>query len=140
MAFTLKETDMFKRYLGKALMGLGLLRGLGSGLPIGSTKQFNYEERIQMRDYNLNNTNTTSNKKRPDGYCNLLVETTNKGNVKKTQIGEYGIALDKNRKLDALIIKLAEENPDALQKLILSVRVTVMDESNNTDEMELVLA
>ena len=131
---------MFKRYLDKALMGLGLLRGLGSGLPIGSTKQsFNYEERITMADYNLDTANTTSNKKRPDGYCNLLVETTNKGNVKKTQIGEYGIALDKNRKLDALIIKLAEENPDALQKLILSVRVTVMDESNSTDEMELVL-
>ena len=131
---------MFKRYLDKALMGLGLLRGLGSGLPIGSTKQsFNYEERITMADYNLDTANTTSNKKRPDGYCNLLVETTNKGNVKKTQIGEYGIALDKNRKLDALIIKLAEENPDALQKLILSVRLTVMDESNSTDEMELVL-
>ena len=133
---------MFKRYLDKALMGLGLLRGLGSGLPtIGSSNQsFNYEERITMADYNLDTANTNSNKKRPDGYCNLLVETSNKGTVKKTQVGEYGIALDKNRKLDALILKLAEENPDALQKLILSVRVTVMDESNNTDEMELVLA
>ena len=92
-----------------------------------------------MADYNLDSNNTNSNKKRPDGYCNLLVETTSKGNVKKTQVGEYGIALDKNRKLDALILKLAEENPDALQKLILSVRVTVMDESNSSDEMELVL-
>ena len=131
-----------KTVLNNALISVSSLGSFGSGLPtIGSAKQsFNYEERITMADYNLDTANTTSNKKRPDGYCNLLVETTNKGNVKKTQIGEYGIALDKNRKLDALILKLAEENPDALQKLILSVRVTVMDESNNTDEMELVLA
>ena len=84
---------MFKRYLDKALMSLGLLRGLGSGLPIGSSNQsFNYEERITMADYNLDSNNTNSNKKRPDGYCNLLVETTSKGNVKKTQIGLFYIA------------------------------------------------
>ena len=130
-----------KTVLNNALISVSSLGSFGSGLPIGSTKQsFNYEERITMADYNLDSNNTNSNKKRPDGYANLLVETTNKGNVKKTQIGEYGIALDKNRKLDALILKLAEENPDALQKLILSVRVTVMDESNSSDEMELVLA
>lgn len=93
-----------------------------------------------MADYNLDSNNTNSNKKRPDGYCNLLVETSNKGKTKNSQVGEYGIALDRSRKLDALIIKMAEEDPDALAKLILSVRVTVMDESNNTDEMELVLA
>lgn len=93
-----------------------------------------------MADYNLDSKANGTGKKRPDAYCNLLVETSNKGSVKKQQIGEYGIALDRNRKLDALIIKLAEENPEALAKLILSVRVTVMDESNSSDEMELVLA
>lgn len=92
-----------------------------------------------MADYNLDS-KATGSKKKPDGYANLLVETSNKGNVKKTQIGEYGIALDRSRKLDALIIKMAEENPESLDKLILSIRVTVMDESNSSDEMELVLA
>lgn len=92
-----------------------------------------------MSGYNLDS-KATGSKKKPDGYANLLVETSNKGNVKKTQIGEYGIALDRSRKLDALIIKMAEENPESLDKLILSIRVTVMDESNSNDEMELVLA
>lgn len=92
-----------------------------------------------MADYNLDS-KATGSKKKPDGYANLLVETSNKGNVKKTQIGEYGIALDRSRKLDALIIKMAEENPESLDKLILSIRVTVMDESNSNDELELVLA
>ena len=92
-----------------------------------------------MADYNLDS-KATGSKKKPDGYANLLVETSNKGNVKKSQIGEYGIALDRSRKLDALIIKMAEENPESLAKLILSIRVTVMDESNSSDEMELVLA
>lgn len=92
-----------------------------------------------MKDYNLDS-KATNTRKKPDGYCNLLVETSNKGNVKKTQIGEYGIALDRSRKLDNLIIQMAESNPEALAKLILSVRVTVMDESNSSDEMELVLA
>lgn len=93
-----------------------------------------------MADYNLDSEENGSNKKRPDGYANLLVETSNKGNVKKSQIGGYGIALDRSRKLDNLIIQMAESNPEALDKLILSVRVTVMDESNSNDEMELVLA
>lgn len=92
-----------------------------------------------MADYNLDS-KATGSKKKPDGYANLLVETSNKGNIKKSQIGEYGIALDRSRKLDALIIKMAEENPESLAKLILSIRVTVMDESNSSDEMELVLA
>ena len=92
-----------------------------------------------MADYNLD-TPAKSNRKKPDGYCNLLVETSNKGTVKNVQIGEYGIALDRSRKLDALIIKMAEENPESLAKLILSVRVTVLDESNSSDELELVLA
>lgn len=92
-----------------------------------------------MADYNLDS-KETGTKKKPDGYANLLVETSNKGNVKQVQVGEYGIALDRNRKLDALIIKMAEENPDSLAKLILSIRVTVMDESNSNDELELVLA
>lgn len=92
-----------------------------------------------MADYNLDS-KATGSKKKPDGYANLLVETSNKGNVKKSQIGEYGIALDRSRKLDALIIKMAEENPESLAKLILSIRVTVMDESNSNDEMELVLS
>ena len=92
-----------------------------------------------MADYNLDS-KATGSKKKPDGYANLLVETSNKGNVKKSQIGEYGIALDRSRKLDALIIKMAEENPESLAKLILSIRVTVLDETNSSDEMELVLA
>ena len=91
-----------------------------------------------MADYNLD-TPAKSNRKKPDAYANLLVETSNKGTVKKLQVGEYGIALDRSRKLDALIIKMAEENPESLAKLILSIRVTVLDESNNSDEMELVI-
>ena len=93
-----------------------------------------------MPDYNLDTPAKTANRKKPDGYCNLLVETTNKGNIKNVQVGEYGIALDRSRKLDALIIKIAEENPESLAKLILSVRVTVLDESNNSDELELNLS
>ena len=92
-----------------------------------------------MADYNLDS-KATNTRKKPDGYCNLLVETSNKGTIKKVQIGEYGIALDKNRKLDALILKMAQENPESLAKLILSVRVTVMDETNSSDELELVLS
>ena len=92
-----------------------------------------------MADYNLDS-KANSTRKKPDGYCNLLVETSTNGKVKKTQIGEYGIALDKNRKLDALILKMAQESPESLAKLILSVRVTVMDETNSSDELELVLS
>ena len=92
-----------------------------------------------MADYNLDS-KATNTRKRPDGYANLLVETSNKGNVKQVQVGEYGIALDRSRKLDALIIKMAEESPESLAKLILSIRVTVLDETNSSDEMELVLA
>lgn len=92
-----------------------------------------------MADYNLDS-KATNTRKKPDGYCNLLVETTNKGSIKQVQVGEYGIALDRSRKLDALIIKMAEESPESLAKLILSVRVTVLDESNSSDEMELNLS
>ena len=92
-----------------------------------------------MADYNLD-TPAKSNRKKPDGYCNLLVETTNKGSIKQVQVGEYGIALDRSRKLDNLIIQMAESNPESLAKLILSIRVTILDETNSSDEMELVLA
>ena len=93
-----------------------------------------------MQDYNLDNNNSGSSNKRPDAYCNLLVTTSSNGSEKLTQVGKYGIALDKSRKLDSLIIKMAQENPDALAKLILSIRVTLIDETSASDEMELVLA
>ena len=93
-----------------------------------------------MADYNLDTPAKTTNRKRPDGYANLLVETSNKGTIKQVQVGEYGIALDRSRKLDNLIIQMAESNPESLAKLILSIRVTILDETNSSDEMELVLA
>ena len=93
-----------------------------------------------MADYNLDTPAKTTNRKRPDGYANLLVETTNKGSIKQVQVGEYGIALDRSRKLDALIIKMAEESPESLAKLILSIRVTILDETNSNDDMELNLS
>lgn len=93
-----------------------------------------------MADYNLDTPAKTTNRKKPDGYANLLVETTNKGSIKQVQVGEYGIALDRSRKLDNLIIQMAESNPESLAKLILSIRVTILDETNSNDEMELNLS
>lgn len=90
-----------------------------------------------MANYEIDSANSTS--KKPDAYANMYITVANGGSTKDMQLGKYGIALDKSRKLDALIIKLAQENPESLAKLILSMRVTVMDESNNNDELELVL-
>ena len=92
-----------------------------------------------MADYNLDSKAKT-NRKKPDGYANLLVETSNKGTIKQVQVGEYGIALDRSRKLDNLIIQMAESNPESLAKLILSIRVTILDETNSNDDMELNLS
>lgn len=107
-------------------------RTLGGGTPVNKLIDDNW--RITMANYELDSNNT--NTKKPDAYANVYVEVSGD---KQMQLGRYGIALDASRKLDALIIKLATENPDALAKLILSVRVTVMDESNNNDDLELVL-
>tara|TARA_R110002124_G_scaffold245687_1_gene410849 strand:- start:34 stop:195 length:162 start_codon:yes stop_codon:yes gene_type:complete len=52
------------------------------------------------------------------------------------QLGKSGVELDHTRKLDSLIIKMAESNPEALATLILSIRVTLMDEIKSNDLLE----
>ena len=60
-----------------------------------------------------------------DGWANIMLTV----NGKIMQLGKYGTALDKSRPLDALLLELAESNPDAIDTLNVSIRVVVTDKS-----------
>lgn len=74
--------------------------------------------------------------KKPDGYANIYITVENGGATKDLQLGRLGVELDRTRKLDSLIIKLAESNPEALKKIMLSIRVTLMDETESNSYLE----
>lgn len=74
--------------------------------------------------------------KKPDGYANIYITVANGGATKDLQLGRLGVELDRTRKLDSLIIKMAESNPEALKKLMLSTRVTLMDETESNSYLE----
>ena len=75
--------------------------------------------------------------KKPDGYANIYITVANGEATKDMQLGKFGVELDRTRKLDSLIIKMAESNPEALAKLMLSIRVTLLNETKSNDCLEL---
>lgn len=68
-----------------------------------------------------------------DGWANIMLSV----NGKPIQLGKNGTALDKSRPLDALILELAETNPDAIADLDVSLRVVVTDQSVAKEPMTL---
>ena len=68
-----------------------------------------------------------------DGWCNIMLMV----NGKLMQLCKNGAALDKNRPLDALILELAQSNPDAIANLDVSLRVVVTDQSVTKEPMTL---
>ena len=69
-----------------------------------------------------------------DSY--IYITTTSGGVNKDIQLGKSGVELDHTRKLDSLIIKMVESNPESFDTLILSIRVTLMDEIKSNDYLE----
>ncbi|MBE0442265.1 hypothetical protein ACT3R9_09295 [Psychrobacter sp. AOP42-A1-21] len=86
-----------------------------------------------MRKSNMANYDIQDNSlpKKPDGYANIYITTTSGGITKDKQLGKFGVELDRTRKLDSLIIKMAESNPEALDTLILSIRVALINENKS---------
>lgn len=83
---------------------------------------------------NLDSTNTNSTNGKPaDGWANIMLMV----NGKQIQLGKNGTALDKERPLDALILQLAEENPDAIADIDVSLRVVVTDQSQEKEPLSL---
>lgn len=77
-----------------------------------------------MADLDATSANTGNSKRKPaDAWGNVFVSI--KG--KPTKLGDIGIPLNRDRKVDALIIKLAEENPDRITTLKLSMQVSIVD-------------
>ena len=88
-----------------------------------------------MLDLNqVNNQATTTNtRKKADAWFNPYIGL--KGDKKK-QVGEYGIPLYRDEPLGKLLIELAENNPEAIEKLKLFARIHVVD-TEATTEIEL---
>lgn len=86
-----------------------------------------------MADLDATTINGTNGKRKPaDGWGNVMVSI--KG--KPTKLGDIGIPLNRDRKVDALILKLAEENPDRITTLKLSMTVTITDGEVQADLAE----
>ena len=89
-----------------------------------------------MLDLNkLNNaTETKSNRKPADGWANVYVGLTTKaGKTKYKQLGDYGIALDAENQLHALLMQVAQEDPEAITEIDLQLRVVVVDNSEESE-------
>ena len=74
---------------------------------------------------NLDAVSNNDTRNPADGWANIMLTV----NGKPVQLGKNGTALDKSRPLDALILELAESNPDAITDLDVSLRVVVTDQS-----------
>lgn len=74
---------------------------------------------------NLDAVSNNDTRNPADGWANIMLTV----NGKPVQLGKNGTALDKSRPLDALILELAESNPDAIADLDVSLRVVVTDQS-----------
>ena len=74
---------------------------------------------------NLDATSNNNDRSPADGWANIMLTV----NGKPIQLGKNGTALDKSRPLDALILELAESDPDAIANLDVSLRVVITDQS-----------
>lgn len=74
---------------------------------------------------NLDAVSNNDTRNPADGWANIMLQVDGKW----VQLCKNGAALDKNRPLDALILELAESNPDAITTLDVSLRVVVTDQS-----------
>lgn len=110
----------------------------GQGISVNTNKNSTID--VEEYDHSANDSTkdayTRDFSKKPDGYANIYITTTSGGVNKDMQLGKSGVELDHTRKLDSLIIKMAESNPEALDTLILSIRVTLMDEIKSNDLLE----
>lgn len=80
------------------------------------------------------NTKSKTDRKPADGWANLYIGLATKaGKVKYKQLGEYGIALDAENQLHAMLMELAQEDPEAITEIDLQLRVVAVD---NTEENE----
>lgn len=80
-----------------------------------------------------NQATTTNNRKKADAWFNPYIGLKND---KKKQIGEYGIPLYRDEPLGKLLIDLAENKPEAIEKLKIFARIHVVD-AEATTEIEL---
>lgn len=110
----------------------------GQGISVNTNKNSTID--VEEYDRSANDSTkyayTRGFSKKPDGYANIYITTTSGGVNKDMQLGKSGVELDHTRKLDSLIIKMAESNPEALDTLIFSIRVTLMDEIKSNGLLE----
>lgn len=88
---------------------------------------------LDLNQVNNQATTSTNNRKKADAWFNPYIGL--KGDKKK-QIGEYGIPLYRDEPLGKLLIDLAENKPEAIEKLKIFARIHVVD-AEATTEIEL---
>lgn len=75
-------------------------------------------------------TANTSTRKKADAWFNPYIGL--KGDKKK-QVGEYGIPLYRDEPLGKLLIDLAENKPEAIEKLKIFARINIVDTEAPTE-------